>query len=340
MRVQATATTMSWIPSDIVGGALRKGFDVGLSHYDPPPPDRLAPGEVHELSAADRFRFGNLLTAWAEVADGRIVDAGYGEDAGLVIGITGGAGRPAAGDVPGRPAAHDPARPRADRRRRRPAGADRRGPHRRTAAASGAPPALRAVVGARGVDHAGRDAPPRRQQLDRAARGEPVPAALGLRLVRGTGRPQRGHRPEGLGQRVLRRPDAVGRPGLTRAGRRRRHGPRAAALERHHARRPSRDPQARAGRRAHPAGRAGRTSSTSSSTACSTSTSTAPRSARSVPGAVLGERALLEDRVRTSTLTAATRAVVAVAPEDAVDLERLAELSAGHRREETGEAGQ
>ena len=53
------------------------------------------------------------------------------------------------------------------------------------------------------------------------------------------------------------------------------------------------------------------------------------------PGTVLGERALLEDRIRTSTLTAATRVVVAVAPGDTIDLDRLAELARGHHREET-----
>jgi hypothetical protein len=52
------------------------------------------------------------------------------------------------------------------------------------------------------------------------------------------------------------------------------------------------------------------------------------------PGAVLGERALLEGRVRTSTLTAVTPVRVAVAPGAAVDLDRLRELSLGHRRED------
>ena len=49
---------------------------------------------------------------------------------------------------------------------------------------------------------------------------------------------------------------------------------------------------------------------------------------------MLGERALLEEGVRTSTLTAATRVVVAVAPGHTIDRERLAELARGHRREE------
>jgi hypothetical protein len=58
------------------------------------------------------------------------------------------------------------------------------------------------------------------------------------------------------------------------------------------------------------------------------------------PGAVLGERALLEGGRRTSTLTAVTPVRVAVAPGDAVDLDRLRELSRWHHREDevTGSA--
>ena len=52
------------------------------------------------------------------------------------------------------------------------------------------------------------------------------------------------------------------------------------------------------------------------------------------PGAVLGERALLEGGTRTSTLRAATKCRVAMAPGDQVDREALIELSSGHRRED------
>jgi CRP-like cAMP-binding protein len=52
------------------------------------------------------------------------------------------------------------------------------------------------------------------------------------------------------------------------------------------------------------------------------------------PGAILGERAVLEGGLRTSTLRAVTKCKVAVAPSDRVDPDALAELSKGHRREE------
>jgi CRP-like cAMP-binding protein len=52
------------------------------------------------------------------------------------------------------------------------------------------------------------------------------------------------------------------------------------------------------------------------------------------PGAVLGERAVLEGGVRTSTLRAATTCKVASVPGAQLDRSALTELSAGHRREE------
>jgi len=54
------------------------------------------------------------------------------------------------------------------------------------------------------------------------------------------------------------------------------------------------------------------------------------------PGAVGGERALLEGGNRTSTLRAVTRVRVAVAAADQIDIAALQELSEGHRREEKG----
>ena len=52
------------------------------------------------------------------------------------------------------------------------------------------------------------------------------------------------------------------------------------------------------------------------------------------PGAILGERAILEGGKRTATLRAATKATVAVAHASQVDRDALQELSLGHRREE------
>jgi CRP-like cAMP-binding protein len=54
------------------------------------------------------------------------------------------------------------------------------------------------------------------------------------------------------------------------------------------------------------------------------------------PGAILGERAVVEGGTRTSTLRAVTPCRVAVAEEDRLDRDALVELSRGHRREDTG----
>ncbi|MDQ4132496.1 MAG: cyclic nucleotide-binding domain-containing protein, partial [Actinomycetota bacterium] len=53
------------------------------------------------------------------------------------------------------------------------------------------------------------------------------------------------------------------------------------------------------------------------------------------PGAILGERAVLEGGIHTSTLRAVTPCKIAVAPAASVDPGLLAEVAARHRREDT-----
>ena len=54
------------------------------------------------------------------------------------------------------------------------------------------------------------------------------------------------------------------------------------------------------------------------------------------PGAILGERAVLEQGLRTATLRAATDCVVAATTAANVDLDRLRELERLHHREDAG----
>jgi hypothetical protein len=76
MRITSTVTSLSWIPSEAVGGIMKLPFAIGFVHWDPPPPDTI--DNLDALRAADRFRFANELNAWIEVDDrGRITDAGY-----------------------------------------------------------------------------------------------------------------------------------------------------------------------------------------------------------------------------------------------------------------------
>jgi hypothetical protein len=85
MRHESSITSLSWIPSEAIEGSTRLAFDAGLAHYDDPPPEVLR--DVQALCAEDRFRFANILRAWIEVdGAGKIVDCGY--DGGGLMGST------------------------------------------------------------------------------------------------------------------------------------------------------------------------------------------------------------------------------------------------------------
>jgi hypothetical protein len=85
LRHTSSITSLSWIPSEAIEGSMRLAFDAGFTHYDPPPPDVIE--DLEALRLADRFRFANRLSAWIEVADdGRITDCGY--DGGGCMGST------------------------------------------------------------------------------------------------------------------------------------------------------------------------------------------------------------------------------------------------------------
>src|SRR6478672_6458135 len=78
MNIQGSVTAISWIPSEAIEGLPKLPFEIGVGHYDEPPPDRIdGPSEIEQLRDADRFREANLLQAWIEVEDGAIVGAGY-----------------------------------------------------------------------------------------------------------------------------------------------------------------------------------------------------------------------------------------------------------------------
>jgi hypothetical protein len=75
MRIESSVTSVSWIPSESVPGLYKAGFAVGASHSDDPPPEVLE--DLAALHAAERFRFANRLAAWIEVEDGHVAAAGY-----------------------------------------------------------------------------------------------------------------------------------------------------------------------------------------------------------------------------------------------------------------------
>jgi hypothetical protein len=63
---------------------MKLPFEVGFSHYDLPLPDIVK--DVEALRADDRFRFANELRGWIETTDGRITD--YGQSGGGHYGST------------------------------------------------------------------------------------------------------------------------------------------------------------------------------------------------------------------------------------------------------------
>jgi hypothetical protein len=89
MRYEGSVTTVSWIPPEAVEGLAKLPFGRGVAHWDEPPPTTIGvPGAtIDELRDADRLRFANRLAAWIDVDDdGHVVGAGY--SGGGVIGAT------------------------------------------------------------------------------------------------------------------------------------------------------------------------------------------------------------------------------------------------------------
>ena len=86
MRVEKSVTAVTWIPSEAIEGMPKLPFELGMTSYDEPPPDRLGQGELEALRDRNGFREANELRAWIEVDEGKIVASGY--SGGAVIGTT------------------------------------------------------------------------------------------------------------------------------------------------------------------------------------------------------------------------------------------------------------
>ncbi|MGH2753463.1 MAG: cyclic nucleotide-binding domain-containing protein [Actinomycetota bacterium] len=75
MRVESSVTSVSWIPSEAITGVTKVPFEVSVAHYDKPLPDVI--DDLEGLKRSDRFRFANELRAYIEVEDGRVVGHGH-----------------------------------------------------------------------------------------------------------------------------------------------------------------------------------------------------------------------------------------------------------------------
>jgi hypothetical protein len=78
-RIESSVLSVSWIPSEAIKGLTKLPFSLGVTHYDKPPPARVDPDDLQRLSEEGRFRFANRLEAWVDVDNdsGEIVGAGY-----------------------------------------------------------------------------------------------------------------------------------------------------------------------------------------------------------------------------------------------------------------------
>jgi hypothetical protein len=78
VRIDRSVTAISWIPSEAIRGTTRLPFDLHIGRYDDPPPDRIESLEhLEALAGQGAFRFANHLRAWIEVEDGAIVATGH-----------------------------------------------------------------------------------------------------------------------------------------------------------------------------------------------------------------------------------------------------------------------
>jgi hypothetical protein len=75
VRIESSVTSVTWIPSEAIKGMPKLPFELGVAHYDEPPPDVV--DDLDALRERDAFREANELKAFVEVRDGRIVDYGY-----------------------------------------------------------------------------------------------------------------------------------------------------------------------------------------------------------------------------------------------------------------------
>lgn len=73
-RVETTFTSISWIPSEAIQGFMRLPMDVGLGRYDDAPPDHL--DDIEGYVSEGNCRFANQLHAWANIEDGHIMESG------------------------------------------------------------------------------------------------------------------------------------------------------------------------------------------------------------------------------------------------------------------------
>ena len=59
MRIESSVTSISWIPSAAIAGVTRLPFELGVTHYDDPPPDEWK--DLDSVVGPEGARFANDL---------------------------------------------------------------------------------------------------------------------------------------------------------------------------------------------------------------------------------------------------------------------------------------
>jgi hypothetical protein len=76
VRIESSVTSVSWIPREAIEGMVKLPFELGVAHYDLPPPDHL--DDLESLLDSSAVRFANELRAFIEADDeGRITGHGH-----------------------------------------------------------------------------------------------------------------------------------------------------------------------------------------------------------------------------------------------------------------------
>jgi hypothetical protein len=82
MRIDASATAITWLPLAALEGIPVIPLELAVAHYDEPPPEEVP--DLDELRRQDAFREANELNAWLEVDGDKVVD--YGQTGRSLIG--------------------------------------------------------------------------------------------------------------------------------------------------------------------------------------------------------------------------------------------------------------
>jgi hypothetical protein len=82
MRLDASATAITWLPFDALDRISIVSLELAVAHYDEPPPDVVP--DLDELRRGDAFREANELCAWINTSGGEIID--YGQTGRSLIG--------------------------------------------------------------------------------------------------------------------------------------------------------------------------------------------------------------------------------------------------------------